>query len=248
MPFVFVSYSHGDSGYAHKVVKALEKCDVAAWIDDRIDYGSQWPRVIQEKLDECSAIIVILTPRSEKSDWVQNEVAYAKLKEKQIFPLLVEGAVWLSLAATQYVDVRGGKQLPRDFLEQVARVVLGESRPVVEEKSLQVGDRVLANWSQDEYWYPATLRSIVGDRVYIRFDDGDKEWTTLDRLMPIDIEVGDAVLCKYQGGAYYYPARTLQIEGESIRVQYEYDETASPDEPAFGQEESTTISMIRVTR
>lgn len=123
MSFVFISFSHKDSEYACEVVKALEKRGLECWIDDRIDYGTQWPSFIQEKLDECSAVVVIMTPTSEKSRWVQNELAYTQNKGKPIFPMLLDGEVFLLLAATQYVDVRGGKPLPEKLLAQIARTV-----------------------------------------------------------------------------------------------------------------------------
>jgi hypothetical protein len=95
----------------------------------------------------------------------------------------------------------------------------------------QVGSRVFANWSHDEYWSLATIRSLGGDQVFVRFDDGDKEWMARDHLMPIDLEVGDAVVCKYKSGLYYFPAHILQMEGGRISVQYNHDATTSPDDP-----------------
>ena len=89
-----------------------------------------------------------------------------------------------------------------------------------------------ANWSHDEYWSPTKIRSFEGDQVFVRFDDGDKEWIARDHLMPIDLEVGDAVVCKYKSGLYYFQAHRLQMEGERISVQYNYDATTSPDDPA----------------
>ena len=100
-----------------------------------------------------------------------------------------------------------------------------------------VGDRVLAHWSHDVFWYPAVIRAIEGERLYVRFDDGDKEWTTGEHLMAVDVEVGDTVYCRYQGGLYYFPGHVTDQDGERIHVQYD-----------DGDEEWTTVSMVRVTR
>ena len=54
--------------------------------------------------------------------------------------------------------------------------------------------------------------------MFVRFDDGDKEWMARDHLMPIDLEVDDAVVCKYKSGLYYFPVQILQTEGERISV------------------------------
>ena len=43
MSHIFISYSHDDSDYAHRLVRELEQEGFTAWIDERIDYGTQWP-------------------------------------------------------------------------------------------------------------------------------------------------------------------------------------------------------------
>lgn len=110
MSHIFISYSHKDTGYAHKLAGALQKKGFAVWIDERLDYGSQWPHEIQKQLDACFAFIVVMTPRSFASEWVQSELQRAKRKLKPVFPMLLEGdEPWLSVESTQYYDVRGGK-------------------------------------------------------------------------------------------------------------------------------------------
>jgi hypothetical protein len=124
MSYIFISYSHKDKEYAHRLEKALKEKGFEVWLDDRIDYGSQWPKKIEKKLDGCKALILIMTAHSDGSDWVQNELARAKRKRKNIFPLLLEGdEPWLSVEATQYVDVRGGNLPPTAFYDTLAKVV-----------------------------------------------------------------------------------------------------------------------------
>ncbi len=125
MTHVFISYSHKDKSYADQVARSLEARDLQVFIDDRIDYGSQWPRVIQKKLDLCGAFVLVMTTNSFDSDWVQNELARAKRKRKPIFPLLLEGSEpWLAVEATQYVDVRAGDLPPADFYTRLASVMI----------------------------------------------------------------------------------------------------------------------------
>lgn len=123
MSHIFISYSHKDSEYAHKLADALKEAGFEVWIDGRIDYGTAWPRVIQENLDTSGAFIVVMTPRSYDSDWVQNELNRAKRKRIPIFPLLLEGdEPWLSVEALQYVDVRSGTLPPPRFFMELGRV------------------------------------------------------------------------------------------------------------------------------
>jgi formylglycine-generating enzyme required for sulfatase activity len=108
MGHIFISYSHKDTEYAHRLADTLQSEGFNVWIDARLDYGSQWPSEIQKQLDSCDAFILIMTPRAFASDWVQSELQRAKRKLKPIFPLLLEGdEPWLSVESTQYYDVRG---------------------------------------------------------------------------------------------------------------------------------------------
>ena len=115
MPFIFISYSHKDSEYANRLADSLEAKGLDVWIDERIDYGETWPRKIRENLDACSAFVVIMTGQAEESRWVQNELTRAQRLGKRVFPLLLEGDVWLALETDQYVDVRERKLPPARF-------------------------------------------------------------------------------------------------------------------------------------
>ena len=53
MAHVFISYSHKDKEYARKLADELKRWGIDAWIDDRIDYGTTWPHVIQENINAC---------------------------------------------------------------------------------------------------------------------------------------------------------------------------------------------------
>ena len=124
MSHIFISYSHKDTVYAHGLAKTLYDDGFEVWIDERLDYGSQWPLEIQKQLDSCGAFIVIMTPRSFASEWVQSELQRAKRKNKPIFPLLLEGdEPWLSVESTQYFDVRGNVFPDSKFYFALKRVI-----------------------------------------------------------------------------------------------------------------------------
>ena len=124
MGHIFISYSHKDTNYAQGLAGHLKNMGFDIWIDERLDYGSQWPLEIQKQLDACDAFLLIMTPRSFASDWVQSELQRAKRKLKPIFPLLLEGdEPWLSVESTQYYDVRGGVYPDTKFYSAIKRVV-----------------------------------------------------------------------------------------------------------------------------
>ena len=120
---IFISYSHKDRPYVQKLQKSLQNEGFDVWIDDRIDYGTTWPAVIQKNLDDCGAFIVVMSENSYESKWVQNEVTRAGRKKKPLFILLLSGDTWLSFEAIQYENVIGGKLPSEKFYENLARVV-----------------------------------------------------------------------------------------------------------------------------
>jgi|GEM_PF-3166322 len=124
MSHIFISYSHKDMDYAYKLADTLQAKGFDVWIDARLDYGSQWPHEIQKQLDACGAFILVMTPRSFASEWVQSELQRAKRKLKPIFPLLLEGEEpWLSVESTQFYDVRGEKFPDAKFYSTLKRIL-----------------------------------------------------------------------------------------------------------------------------
>jgi hypothetical protein len=140
---IFISYSRSDAGYAKRLAGGLEHEGFAVWNDNRISLGTSWPRVIQEQLDQSSAVIVLMTPRAYQSEWVQNELSRAKRKQKAIFPLLLEGKEpWLSVESTQYLDVTDGRLPPRAFYELLAKAISrrASSTPSASQAPISIND------------------------------------------------------------------------------------------------------------
>jgi hypothetical protein len=123
MAHVFISYSRKDSEYVGRLAAALEKEGLSVWLDERIDYGTKWPRVIEEKVDTCGAFVLVMSQFSKESDWVQKELARALHKKKEIFPVLLDGDQWLEVQTLQHADVRDGRLPPPDFYGRLSRVV-----------------------------------------------------------------------------------------------------------------------------
>lgn len=83
------------------------------------------------------------------------------------------------------------------------------------------GDRVFAFWDEDEYFYPATVVSIDGEDLYIRFDTGEEEWTNADYLEEYLVEEDEQVECKSAKDDLYYDAIVIDVDGERVEVEYE---------------------------
>lgn len=98
-----------------------------------------------------------------------------------------------------------------------------------------INNRVFAYSEDDEYYYPATITQIENDDIYIRYDDGDEEWTNSDYLADLKVEVGDEVESMWSEDEEYYTAEVMEVKGEQVRIVWEDDES----------EEWTTMSSLR---
>lgn len=124
MAGVFISYNRHDQQYAHKLRTACEQRSIPVWMDVRIEPGEQWASKIEEQVDGCDAMVLIMTPEARHSTYVNNELLRAIRLNKRIFPLLLRGAgPWLDVESFQYEDVRSGK-LPGDRFFEALRQAL----------------------------------------------------------------------------------------------------------------------------
>ena len=139
---IFISYSRQDHGYVERLIAAFEKRGLSVWLDNRIDYGAAWQREIEKHLEACQAFVLVMTPRAHESHWVACELSVALELKKPIFPLLLEGRMWLGAAAIQTVDVTGGTLPPKRFFDAVSASVIGMEISKPGEESLNVAETV----------------------------------------------------------------------------------------------------------
>ncbi len=111
-----------------------------------------------------------------------------------------------------------------------------ESAPASASQSWRAGDRVLAKW-MDAFFYPGRIQQVQGPKCLVHFDDGDVSWVHAAHMLAPDIAVGSQVFGRVRGGPSYYPGTVRQQKGEKIQIRYDH-----------GEEEWTTISMVRVQR
>jgi hypothetical protein len=116
---IFISYSRQDQAYVNKLVQAIEREGLPVWLDERIHYGDKWPRVIEENLRKSQVFLLVMSPRSKNSHWVNCELTLALELKKPIFPLLLQGSRWLEVGIIQTVDVQGYRLPPANFFDRV---------------------------------------------------------------------------------------------------------------------------------
>src|SRR5713226_4692031 len=88
---VFVSYASEDFGVAQEVEREVRRRGLDVWLDRHaLHAGEEWIKSIDGNISSSDAVIVILTPRSRVSPYVDFEWSYALGKGIKVIPLLLE--------------------------------------------------------------------------------------------------------------------------------------------------------------
>src|SRR6185312_11417097 len=86
---IFISYSRADSNFIDRLEADLRARSFGTWVDrQRLEGGQQWKIEIEQAIDRCDLILVILSPEAEYSPWVRIEYVRALDQGKLIIPLL----------------------------------------------------------------------------------------------------------------------------------------------------------------
>ena len=109
---VFISYSRRDRAIMRVVRDKLTGAGFTVWSDERLEPGSQsWKNDVQEAIENAGSIVAILSPDAKGSEWVSEELNYARIRKLRVFTVLVRGdesnAIPFGLTGVQWVDMRG---------------------------------------------------------------------------------------------------------------------------------------------
>jgi hypothetical protein len=111
MALVFISHSSKDRNFVEgEVIPFLKGIGVDAWYSrDDIRTSADWEKSIREALDLCDWLLVILTPNSIHSEWVQCEVHWAlENKKNRVIPLMLSRCdpshLHIKLSKIQHLD------------------------------------------------------------------------------------------------------------------------------------------------
>jgi photosystem II stability/assembly factor-like uncharacterized protein len=146
----FISYSREDSELALKLAEDLKAAGAAVWLDQLdIAPGQRWARAVEDALNACPRMLVILSPASVGSRHVEDEVAFALEEGKTVIPVVYrECKIPFRLRSFQHLDVR------TDYtrgIENLVRV-LAHTQSAVPEMPLSTLPDSLASESHKCSW------------------------------------------------------------------------------------------------
>ena len=107
MSKVFISYSRKDEVFARQLATDLDRLGANVWIDvDDIPPGVNWSSAIQQGLDDCDTLVLIMSPDALGSSNVTDEWQYFRDEGKPIVPVICRRTqiVHFQLRRIQYID------------------------------------------------------------------------------------------------------------------------------------------------
>jgi hypothetical protein len=126
MSHFFISYAHHDRERVQQLVDVLQKRKFPVWVDDRLTIGDRWLQEIPKAIRESAEIILMMSPASSVSEWVEAEVALARNIKRPVLPIklseLTEEDFWY-LVPFQHEDARGRKMPGDAFFAKLAQLL-----------------------------------------------------------------------------------------------------------------------------
>lgn len=107
-PFVFLSYAHADSAFAHQLAAALDHREMPVWVDQHeLRIGDSVVERISQAVAEGDFLLAIVSPSSLRSAWCQEELAWAATRgidghRVVVLPIRYRGAEMPPSLANRY--------------------------------------------------------------------------------------------------------------------------------------------------
>jgi adenylate cyclase len=167
MADIFISYSSKDREKADQLIELLSSAGLSVWIDRQgIDVATSWSGEIVDAIDQCKALVVLLSPASVASKNVVREVALAFEKNKKIFPLDLEPVtltrdLQYHLAGIQRASITNVESIIRT-LSKLGTTAAPESRtihPTDTRKSLMILPFEDLSPTRDNEWFTDGIAS-----------------------------------------------------------------------------------------
>src|SRR5258705_4892656 len=88
---VFLSYAREDEGAAKQLADCIERAGHEVWWDRHIQGGSRFSSEIDRELKSAEAVVVMWSPTSVESAWVQDEAAEGR-DTGRLVPVTIDGS------------------------------------------------------------------------------------------------------------------------------------------------------------
>jgi uncharacterized protein YjbI with pentapeptide repeats len=205
---VFISYNHAsDQGYVDQLARYLGDHGIPVWYDKDIISGDRWIRVIRQQIDTCAALLVVMTPQAEQSQWVEREIEWANFQRRPVRGLLLRGAVFFQLINLQCEIATDGRMPGMEFVNDLRALVEAATDSVTpSEASARTGTspprpQPIAPQMFETAGYTQAVTLLGNERSTVRLG-GVLALARIADAAEHDREMCLSLLCEYLRGHY----------------------------------------------
>ena len=111
MTKIFISYSRKDLEFVEELASDLEGAGLDVWYDlSGLEGGSRWSQEIEKAIRACDHVIMVVSPDSIASKWVEEEFLLAGELKKNIIPLHYrQSSIPFGYRTLHFIDIQGSK-------------------------------------------------------------------------------------------------------------------------------------------
>jgi len=229
MAQVFISYSRADLAFVDQLANDIRDAGFDVWYDvSELEGGDRWSTEIEKAIRGSQHVIVVLSPDSVNSEWVEREYLLAGKLKKIVVPLYYRPCeLPMGFLNLQYIDVQGANY--KHHFNQILNAL--KSKPASPRKIFICYRRnVKEDRSLAEYLYKylrekghdvfIDLNMRVGTAWLTEIDERIKSSDCLIVLVSKDSAESEMVQAEVKR-AYEYRGRKGRPKTLPIRMKYE---------------------------
>ena len=210
---LFLSYAHADEVRARRLAKALDEAGYNVWWDALIEGGTAYAKTINHALETADAILVLWSAASVESDWVRDEAALGRDRQRLVPLSLDRIKPPLGFRQIQFINFRrwrGRRDAPEFIaLERAIATAAGHVVPDRKARAPRISRRaaiVGGTLVGAAAIYGATY--LVIDRDWL---NSDGEQTSI-AVLPFKNLSGD------ENQAYFSEGLTEEVRAALVRI------------------------------
>lgn len=92
-PYLFVSYSHRDTGKVYPILDALYDCKYRIWYDESCENGNDFRDELRHRIEGAEAILLFVSKSSMESPFCGMEIIVARENNKRLYPIYLDDAM-----------------------------------------------------------------------------------------------------------------------------------------------------------
>ena len=212
---IFLSYSKSDQDKANQIALRLQEAGFNVFKNNTIGIDSMWKDEINEST-EPKCMVVLLSPHTKESVWVNTEIRLAHKNNLFILPVLIDGDVRDSippnLKRSQFIDVRHSSGYGL-----LVNSIRGHFASISYEKSTNKNNSP----SQIFISYQRQNQNIVENLVSILQDMNHTVW--YDQHLTSGHKWWDGICAEIRNCDLFITALSpTYLDSEACRLEYEY--------------------------